>query len=120
MCRTPLFLLNLFFFQILSNILSHMTISDLKILRFTSKSWNTEGFKHLKKQYQLKLYLSSNKKTSRYGLILLQYANELKGNYFPKLYLYDAIKQDDDGNYPQKVVQDLDHFFFNTELCYSI
>lgn len=40
-----------FIFQILSNILSYLSVEDLKELRFVSQLWNEESVKHLRKRH---------------------------------------------------------------------
>ncbi len=72
----------LFCLQILSNILSYLSIDDLKNVRFVSKFWDKEGAKQLKKRSWVFLNFGALLFTidRNIGMTLFRFDNDVKNS----------------------------------------
>lgn len=68
-------------FQILSEILSNFTVKELKELRFVSKLWNEEAFKHLKKRSNLVLNFNYGHESLQFSRYFIEIENNTMENW---------------------------------------
>lgn len=123
--------------QILSHILSFMSITELKCFRFVSKSWNIEAFRHLKKLCDVSFYFSHTLGEVINGyslhpksLRLLQYSVEMETSPMPNWTITLPSLRDipTPGTVGAKLLDDLNHFIISPkpeyirklELCGNI
>lgn len=73
-------LLRVTILQIVSNILSNLSVKELKELRFVSKLWNEEASKHLRKRCTVHLDFDNGYEDSRESMKLFRYLVEMRNN----------------------------------------
>lgn len=78
--RIFLILINFSIFQILSNILSYLSVKELKELRLVSKLWNEEACKHLKRRATVFFDYNCGYEDTRESMKLFQYFAEMAHN----------------------------------------